>query len=99
MNLFSLDKNNILNILAVFIVGFFAVSAYVTKPSFLTIPTAESSTAENVTGYAWSEHIGWISFNGAETGSPPAPPIFAGGTIAQVQWGGTNAGKVSGWAR
>lgn len=50
-------------------------------------------------GHAWSENVGWISFNGSETGPPPAAPSFGGSIIAQVEWGGTNAGKVTGWAR
>src|SRR3989344_6468663 len=42
---------------------------YRTNPDFLKAPKAESSTAQNVSGFAWSggagadSGIGWISFN------------------------------------
>jgi hypothetical protein len=34
-----------------------------------TIPTAESSTSDNLSGYAWSDTIGWISMNCTDPGT------------------------------
>lgn len=48
-------------------------------------------------GYAWSEHIGWISFNRADTGAPPESPYDGGGSfIAKVDF---DTKEVSGWMR
>jgi len=48
-----------------------------------------------LSGNAWSEHIGWLSFNKTETGPPPGAPIF-GDHLAEVN---LDNGEVSGWAR
>lgn len=58
-------------------------------------------------GYAWSDNIGWISFNLSETGDPPAPPYQTGTPhLAQVDFPisppvrpAPPGGWVSGWAR
>ncbi|MFH1259015.1 MAG: DUF4082 domain-containing protein [Elusimicrobiota bacterium] len=48
-------------------------------------------------GYAWSENIGWISFNRTDTGNPPEAPYNGGsGPIATFD---SVSEKVSGWAR
>src|SRR3989344_5086538 len=53
---------------------------YRTNPDFLKAPKAESSTAQNVSGFAWSggagtnPGIGWISFN--DTSDVSAPPEY-----------------------
>lgn len=48
-------------------------------------------------GYAWSENVGWVSFNRTDTGNPPSAPFNGGsGPIAQVDW---STGNVTGWAR
>ncbi len=57
----------------------------------------EETTTGNLSGSAWSENIGWISFNRSETGNPPASDIGSGsGAIAAVN---LSTGAVSGWAR
>ena len=50
----------------------------------------------NFSGTAWSEHIGWISFNRGVTGAPPQSPYIGGAAIAKVDW---STGIVTGWAR
>ncbi|MEX0877503.1 MAG: hypothetical protein WDZ40_01410 [Candidatus Spechtbacterales bacterium] len=56
---------------------------------FLDTPTGDLS------GYAWSSNIGWITFNRADAGNPPAPPFDGGsGPIARLE--GQN---LRGWAR
>lgn len=48
-------------------------------------------------GFAWSENIGWLSFNQSDiTGICPDDATGAGATVARVDW---PTGKVSGWAR
>lgn len=59
-------------------------------------PIATTGTGD-FSGNAWSDNVGWISFNRADTGTPPAAPFNgASGPIAQVDW---ITGKVTGWAR
>src|SRR3989344_427419 len=56
------------------------IFVYRTNPDFLKAPKAESSTAQNVSGFAWSggadanPGIGWISFN--DTSDASAPPAY-----------------------
>lgn len=38
----------------------------------LSTPTAHSSATDNLTGYAWSDTIGWISFNSTNEAGPTA---------------------------
>ena len=49
----------------------------------------------NFSGYAWSENIGWISFNRTDTGAPPGAPDY-NPYLAKVD---LDMGEVSGWAR
>jgi len=55
-----------------------------------------SLTFEEISGQAWSENIGWISFDRALTGAPPGAPYVADAFIAKVDNG---TGKLYGWAR
>lgn len=56
-----------------------------------------------ISGYAWSENIGWISFNEADTGAPPSnDPCSDSSCIAKaIPFGnlGKNNVPVYGWAR
>lgn len=48
-------------------------------------------------GYAWSDNIGWISFNRSETGAPPSDdPCLDGSCTAKLD---PSTYEVSGWAR
>lgn len=51
------------NVLAVVIITGLGYAAYVAKPSSFGAPSVEAGTGENTSGFAWSETIGWISFN------------------------------------
>ena len=57
------------NTFAIGIIGLFIGVTYVANPSFIKAPHAEAGSADNVSGYAWSETIGWISFNNTSDGS------------------------------
>ncbi|MFA6394297.1 MAG: hypothetical protein WCW25_05560 [Patescibacteria group bacterium] len=50
----------------------------------------------DLSGYAWSENIGWISFNRSDAGSPPGQPYLNGTIIAHYN-GGNN--QIEGWAK
>mgnify|MGYP001571005032 CR=1 FL=1 len=51
------------NIIALIIVSVLFVVAYIGAPGVFKAPVAESSSLDNVFGWAWSENIGWISAN------------------------------------
>ncbi len=50
-----------------------------------------ATSTGNVSGYAWSERIGWISFNAADTAGCPIPPCEAVLSTSTLE--------ISGWAR
>jgi hypothetical protein len=63
----------------------------------VTMSTTTGSDIATLGGTAWSENIGWVSFDRSNTGNPPQNDIGSGtGPIAQFN---TNTGKVEGWAR
>src|SRR3989339_177586 len=50
-----------------------------------------------LSGTAWNEHVGWVSFDRTKTGNPPAAPLNGGsGPIAHVDWA---TGSTTGWMR
>jgi hypothetical protein len=63
---------------------------------------AIDNTNGNISGYAWSQNLGWISFERSTAGNPPGLPIDdpgAGtGPIAKVNWN-TVPYAVTGWAK
>jgi hypothetical protein len=60
-------------------------------------PDPSDPSKKVFSGYAWSEHIGWISFNRSETGAPPTEdPCFDGSCIAKLD---PSTNKVYGWAK
>lgn len=70
-------------------------------PPVGTVMASYGVKIEDPTGYlsgsAWSENIGWISFNRSETGAPPAAPYNgAESYIAKVDLA---TKEVSGWGR
>ncbi len=67
MKIFS--SQHVGNLLAVFFVLGILCVGYILKPVSFTAQRAEAGTADNVSGYAWSENIGWISFNSTNDGS------------------------------
>lgn len=51
----------------------------------------------NFSGNAWSENVGWFSFDRTKTGNPPLAPFNGGsGPIADID---TATGNVTGWMR
>lgn len=58
-----------------------------------------AAAGDNVSGWAWSENIGWISFNRNDTGAPPAAPFNGVESYIAKADLGSNPMQVSGWAR
>lgn len=50
----------------------------------------------NFSGYAWSNSVGWISFNRSDTGDPPGEPYQSGTILAHYNKGNN---QVEGWAK
>ena len=73
-----------------------ATVALVTALSFEMSRTAVAGTGDNVTGYAWSDTIGWISLNNLNTGDATSygVNIDSTGTISGYGWS-PNIGWVS----
>lgn len=73
---------------------------------FFSPTHVEASATDNLSGYAWSENIGWISFNCTDTGtcatSPYGVTVSATGALSgyawseNIGWVSFNAGDVSG---
>lgn len=57
------------NVSAFFIALGLGYMAYTVSPNSVEIPKAEAGASDNVSGFAWSENIGWISFNNTSDGS------------------------------
>lgn len=65
-----------------------------TSPYSLNI----NATTGNITGYAWSSHVGWLSFN--QTSSTGVAEASACGSQAMVNFAATTSDKpLSGWAK
>lgn len=62
------------NVLAIIIVSALAHTTYTTKTGLFGVSKVEAGTANPVSGYAWSETIGWISFSCANDSSCAASP-------------------------
>lgn len=62
------------NVLAIIIVSALAHTTYTTKTGLFGVSKVEAGTANPVSGYAWSETIGWISFSCANDSSCATSP-------------------------
>lgn len=58
-------------------------------------------SSNKLSGQAWSENVGWISFNESETGNPPSADPCGSGCIAELEpaVGIGTYGYLKGWAR
>jgi hypothetical protein len=100
------SKNNILKkgivpsmflFLLVSLLIIFGASFFYFLPYFLLQELAQAAAGDNVSGWTWSENIGWISFNRSDTGNPPTAPFNEGsGPIAQYN---SDTGELTGWMR
>lgn len=92
MKIFS--THHIHKVLAVAIVGLLFGAAYFAHPSFIKTQEAQAGTGENLSGFAWSENIGWISFNSTSDGSA----VSYGVNVDTSTQGALGTGLFSGYA-
>ncbi|MCK9345363.1 MAG: hypothetical protein M0P64_04610 [Candidatus Pacebacteria bacterium] len=67
MRTFSIHqvRNVLIAIAVVVLIG----ATYLASSTPLRAPSAEAGSGENITGWAWSENVGWISLNSTTDGS------------------------------
>jgi len=90
-------------VLLIAAVVFIGLAYFLNKPSYPEIVKAGST--DNVFGWAWSENIGWISFNSTNTGAAvnygvsinPSTGLFSGYAWAGGGEMGGNATATIGW--
>lgn len=91
--------HQIRNVFAFFIALGLGYVAYTVSPSSVEIPKAEAGTGENVSGFVWSETIGWISLNSTSDGSAISygvniSPMTGTGVLSGYAWS-ENVGWIS----
>ena len=94
MKIKTLFTHSIRNILAFAVIIGVGGSLYFSNPSSIAIPQAEAGTSQNVSGWAWSDTIGWISLN--STNDASAADYGVNVDVANRATGGT--GDISGTA-
>ncbi len=67
----SLSIYHIRSIIALVFVVFLFVGAQLSNQNFLETPKVGAAGGNSVLGYAWSENIGWVSFNSINDTNPP----------------------------
>lgn len=81
--------HSVRNVSAFFIALGLGYMAYTVSPTSVTGPKVEATSTENVSGYAWSDNIGWISFNdttGGNAAQPYGVNINTSGDISGIAW-------------
>ncbi len=68
----TFSTHSVQSVLAVAIIGTVFGIAYFLNPGFFAAPNVGAASTDNVSGYAWGENIGWISFNNTSDGSTQA---------------------------
>lgn len=69
MNIKTFSIHAVRNVFAFFIALGLSYVAYTVNPTSVAPTKVEAGAADNVSGYAWSENIGWISFNNTSDGA------------------------------
>src|SRR3989344_9052326 len=90
MNIKTFSVHSVRNVFAFFIALGLGYTAYLVNPTTVAPTKVEAGLGENVSGYAWSDTIGWISFNDT-TGGNPAEPYgvkinTTSGDITGIAW-------------
>lgn len=92
MKIFS--THHIHKVFAVAIVGLLFGVTYFASPSFIKTQEAQAGTGENLSGFAWGENTGWISFNSTSDGSA----VSYGVNVDTSTQGAGGIGLFSGYA-
>lgn len=95
----TLSIHSLRNVLAVVIITGIGYMAYLANPSSVAAPKAEAGAGENVSGYVWSENVGWISLNSTTDGSAVSygvnvSPVTGTGAFSGNAWN-ENIGWIS----
>lgn len=64
----KLPKRAVRDVLSVGVVSVILLVAFMANPGLFKAQNAKAGTTENTSGFAWSENIGWISFNNTSDG-------------------------------
>lgn len=91
MNIKTFTIHSVRNVFAFFIALGLGYVAYTVSPSSVEIPKAEAGASENVSGFAWSENVGWISLNSTSDGSATSygvniSPLTGTGIFSGYAW-------------
>lgn len=94
MNIFSTR-----NVLAVGIIAVLVGAYYLSGSTLFRAPEVKADASQNVSGYAWSENIGWISFNSTNEASGSSygvniDPLTGSGVFSGKAWS-ENIGWIS----
>ncbi|MBI5798794.1 MAG: hypothetical protein HZB10_02595 [Candidatus Yonathbacteria bacterium] len=94
MKTFSI--HTVRNALAVVIIAGIAYGAYVANPDTFNSPKAEAGTSENISGWVWSDTVGWISLNSTNetTGSSYGVSV----DVTNKSTGGTGGFSGTAWS-
>src|SRR3989344_3175772 len=87
------------NTLATIIVAVLFGFAYIANPSFPGASNVQAASTDNVSGFVWSENIGWISLNSTRDGSATSygvniSPMTGTGIFSGYAWS-ENIGWIS----
>ena len=69
MNIKTFSIHSVRNVFGFFIALGLGYVAYTVSPTSVTGPKVEAGASQNVSGFAWSDTIGYISFNSTSDGS------------------------------
>ncbi len=86
--------HHVRNVFAIAVVLGLGYAAYLVNPGSFLASKAEAGASENVSGFAWSETIGWISLNSTSDGSAisygvDVNPLTGIGTFTGNAWSDT----------
>lgn len=91
MNIKTFSIHAVRNAFAFFIALGIGYVAYTVNPTSVAPTKVEAGSAQNVSGFAWSENIGWISLNSTSDGSATSygvniSPLTGTGVFSGYAW-------------
>lgn len=100
MNIKTFTIHSVRNVFAFFIALGLGYVAYTVSPSSVGPTEVEAGTAENISGWAWSDTIGWISFNSTSEATPYLGQSYGVGvSVANKSTGGNGNFSGTAWSR
>lgn len=100
MNIKTFTIHSVRNVFAFFIALGLGYVAYTVNPTTVAPTKVEAGTAENISGWAWSDTIGWISFNSTSEATPYLGQSYGVGvSVANKSTGGIGNFSGNAWSR